>query len=140
MDSIIIDLSKLNCNSSLVPLGINGSTQKTSSLDGYVEVNYTHLDFFKGVWIKYSFNGIVFSGGNVVDCGLNFISLRSVRGDITNLENLEDYIFYCKKDSQNYKVLQAIIIKENKLSIERKKLLRDKNTFEEEKKKFFLKK
>lgn len=133
-DTLRINLKNLAVN--------NQKPNKACSLEDYIEVDKRYLYFFKNTWIKYTdttdTNQITYSGGFLIEETPDYISLRNVKGVVIDVEK-KGYIFYCKKNSEQYKALQEIQMEREKLNIERQNFIKEKNIFLREKKEFLKK-
>lgn len=130
MDVIKINISKLS------------TTEKKTktSLEDYTEIDKNYLYFFKNTWIKYTDTQemVVYSGGNLVSIQDGIVVLRNIQGKVMELV-VSNYLFYCKSNCEQYKILQEILIEKEKLKIQREEFIKEKNKFLMEKKEFLRK-
>jgi hypothetical protein len=115
-------------------------SKKNINLDGYIEIHHKYLNFFKNTWIKYSdkHNLISYAGGNLYSVENDTVVLKNIKGTVFELK-VDEYIFYCKETTEQYKALKNIIIEMEKIDIERRVLQEEKNKFMKQKRDFFLK-
>lgn len=113
---------------------------KHTNLEGYIEIDSKYLYFFKNTWIKYTDKQdfISYSGGNLLSMENDLVVLKNIKGTTFEL-NIQDYIFYCRESSEQYKALHEILLEKQKLQIQRMKLQEERNIFMKEKREFFLK-
>ncbi len=129
-ETIKINLSKINVK----------KEKKHATLEGYIEISPKYLYFFKNTWIKYTDKQdfVSYPGGNLISIEESLVVLKNIKGTIFEL-NTDDYIFYCREASEQYKALQEILVEKEKLEIQRLKLQEERNLFIKQKRDFFLK-
>lgn len=116
------------------------SKAKNINLDEYMEISSKYIRFFKKCWIKYTDKSslITYQGGFLIGCTEDEITLRNIRQEIFEL-NMDDYIFYCKEDTDQYQVIKELMIEKQKLEKQIEILNKEKKEFLNQKRKFFSK-
>ena len=124
---------------SLKDLPRSNKVPKNINLDEYIEVSTKYIKLLKNCWIKYTDKNslVTFQGGFLINFTIDTITLRNIKQEIFEL-TLFDYIFYCKKENEQYQAVKELIIEKQKLSMQIEEFNKQKREFLEQKKKFFL--
>ena len=113
---------------------------KNINLDEYIEISSKYIKFFKKCWVKYTDKSslITYQGGFLIEHAGDEIVLRNIRQEIFELR-VEDYIFYCKDDTEQYQAVKELIIEKQKLERQKEIFNKEKREFIDQKRRFFTK-
>lgn len=138
-DKFIICLIYMTLKISLIDLPSSKKIPKNINLDEYIEISVKYIKLLKNCWIKYTDKNslVTFQGGFLIGFTVDTITLRNIKQEIFEL-TLLDYIFYCKKDNEQYQAVKELILEKQKLSTQIEEFNKQKRIFLEQKKKFFL--
>lgn len=116
---IKINLSNSNKSSNNTTNNKNNNNIPTD----YVEINYKNLIFLARCWIKYKNikTNIFHSGGMFMSFNDKIVILKTIRGELIECD-INNNIFYCKTDTENYKALQEILLEKERIQFEKIKL------------------
>lgn len=113
---------------------------KNINLDEYIEISSKYIKFFKKCWVKYTDKSslITYQGGFLIENIGDEIVLRNIKQEIFEL-HIEDYIFYCKDDTEQYQAVKELVIEKQKLEKQKEIFNKEKREFLEQKRRFFTK-